>query len=252
MAKPRFIYGFHGVNATLRHHPEDIIRIYYDSSRKDPRMQKLLQDVDDLQLSLMSADELRLFQMSGAKQHQGIVAEVKTRAQLSFGEFLKSLDMSANPIVMLLDSITDPHNLGACFRVADAFGVSAIIVPKDNSAGVNATVVKTASGTTETVPFFTVTNLARSMEQLKEKGFWIFGTDMTDSAKPIDQLDLKGPMAWVFGSEGKGMRQLTRQHCDFLAIIPMMGDVESLNISVAAGVCLYETQRQRRVLNADN
>ena len=246
MATQRLVYGFHGIAAVLRHCPDDVIRIYYDHHRQDARMQRLLLQLDDLQLPVMGVDSERLAQIASSRQHQGVVAQVKTRSAGSFSDYLKTLDMSRQPILMLLDSITDPHNLGACFRVADAFGVSAIIVPKDRSAGLSATVVKTASGATESVRFFTITNLSRTIEQLKTAGFWIYGTEMAETAEPVDQLKLTGPIAWVFGSEGAGIRNLTRQQCDHLAIIPMMGHVESLNISVAAGVCLYETQRQRK------
>ena len=245
MAKQRFVYGFHGIASLLRHRADDVIRIYYDRQRQDARMQHVLQQIDDMKLPVSCVEGARLAQMVDARQHQGIVAEVKERQQGSLPDFLQTLDMAANPVVMLLDSVTDPHNLGACFRIADAFGVSAIIVPKDRSAPLNATVSKTASGATETVPFFAVTNLVRTIELLKKTGFWIFGTEMADTAKAVNQLDLQCAVAWVFGSEGAGIRNLTRQHCDHLAIVPMTGEVESLNISVAAGVCLYETQRQR-------
>ena len=248
MAKQQMIYGFHGVTALLRHRADDVIHLYIDSKRQDSRMNRLLALIESLQLSCIGVDTARLDQMSKTKQHQGIVAIAKEPKAGRFSDFLSSLNREDHPIIMLLDSVTDPHNLGACFRVADAFGVSAIVVPRDKSVGLTETVVKTASGTTETVPFFMVTNLVRCIESLKEAGFWVFGTDLSEESQPVNQLDLRGAVAWVFGAEGSGIRTLTRQHCDHLAIIPMIGEVDSLNISVAAGVCLYETQRQREFL----
>jgi 23S rRNA (guanosine2251-2'-O)-methyltransferase len=191
---------------------------------------------------------LRIAKLAGSHGHQGVAARVQAIEQVhSLDELLENLEASGTvqPLILVLDGITDPHNLGACLRVADGAGAHAVIAPKDHAAGINATVAKVASGAAETMPYFMVTNLARTLNELKERNIWIIGTS-DDADKTIYEVDLKGPVALVLGAEGAGMRQLTRKTCDELVSIPMQGAVESLNVSVASGVCLYEALRQRR------
>jgi 23S rRNA (guanosine2251-2'-O)-methyltransferase len=191
----------------------------------------------------VESDGERLRQLAGSHRHQGVVARVEAIPQS------KSLDdtldaIAEAPLVLVLDGVTDPHNLGACLRVADGAGAHAVVAPKDHAVGINATVAKVASGAAETVPYFMVTNLARTLNELKEREIRVVGT-AEDAPRSIYDLDLSGPLALVFGAEGKGMRQLTARTCDELAHLPMLGAVESLNVSVASGVCLYEAARQR-------
>ena len=199
-------------------------------------------------IRLIESDGVRLAKMAGSHGHQGVVARVNAVAVItSLDELLEQLEASgvASPLILVLDGVTDPHNLGACLRVADGAGAHAVIAPKDHAAGINATVSKVASGAAETMPYFMVTNLARTLGELKERNIWCIGTS-DDAPKTIYDVDLKGPVALVLGAEGEGMRQLTRKTCDELVSIPMHGAVESLNVSVASGVCLYEALRQRR------
>ena len=183
--------------------------------------------------------------MIGSGRHQGVVAKVDaSRKYLALDDLLDTLENDA--LLLVLDGIQDPHNLGACLRVADAFGVDAIIAPKDRAVGLNATAAKVASGAAETVPFVTVTNLARALRQMKEAGVEIIGT-AEDGESDIFEVHLDGPIAWVLGAEGTGMRRLTRENCDRLVRIPMEGMVESLNLSVTSGILMFETCRQRRL-----
>lgn len=198
-------------------------------------------------IRLIESDGLRLAKMCGSHGHQGVVARVDAVPQVkSLDELLEQLEAAGeeSPLLLVLDGVTDPHNLGACLRVADGAGAHAVIAPKDHAAGINATVAKVASGAAETMPYFMVTNLARTLGELKERNIWCTGTS-DDAEKTIYDVDLKGPVALVLGAEGEGMRQLTRKTCDELVRIPMRGAVESLNVSVASGVCLYEALRQR-------
>lgn len=198
-------------------------------------------------IRLIESDGLRLAKMCGSHGHQGVVARVDAVPQVkSLDELLEQLEAAGEeaPLLLVLDGVTDPHNLGACLRVADGAGAHAVIAPKDHAAGINATVAKVASGAAETMPYFMVTNLARTLGELKERNIWCIGTS-DDAEKTIYDVDLKGPVALVLGAEGEGMRQLTRKTCDELVSIPMRGAVESLNVSVASGVCLYEALRQR-------
>ncbi len=243
MNKPKALYGFHSLTARLRHAPASVHEIYVDALRKDRRMQDLLELAKRLERRVIPVDRARLDGMSHHQNHQGVVAmadEIQLHQHLN--ELLEDLQEPA--FLLILDQITDPHNLGACLRVADGAGVHAVIAPKDRAVGLNATAAKVASGAAETVPYITVTNLARTLRELKEQGVWIVGTD--DAApKTLYQTVFKGPIAWVLGAEGEGMRRLTREHCDELVSIPMRGSVESLNVSVASAVCLFETARQR-------
>ncbi|WP_406625986.1 23S rRNA (guanosine(2251)-2'-O)-methyltransferase RlmB [Acidovorax sp. SDU_ACID1] len=247
MSTPKVLFGFHAVGVRLKTAPQSIIEIYYEPTRRDARMRQFLERAREAGTRLIEADGLRLAKLAGSHGHQGVAARVESVAQVrSLDELLDDLQEQGvkNPLLLVLDGVTDPHNLGACLRVADGAGAHAVIAPKDHAAGINATVAKVASGAAETMPYFMVTNLARTLNELKERNIWIIGTS-GDAPKTLYQVDLKGPVALVLGAEGPGMRQLTRKTCDELVGIPMQGAVESLNVSVASAVCLYEALRQR-------
>ena len=245
MSSPKVLFGFHAVGVRLKTAPQSIIEIYYESTRRDARMRQFLERANEAGARLIEADKLRLAKLCGSHGHQGVAARVEPVAQIhSLDDLLDAVE--GPPLLLVLDGITDPHNLGACLRVADGAGAHAVIAPKDHAAGINATVAKVASGAAETMPYFMVTNLARTLGELKERSIWITGTS-DDAPKTLYQVDWKGPTAIVLGAEGAGMRQLTRKNCDELVSIPMQGAVESLNVSVASGVCLYEALRQRSI-----
>jgi 23S rRNA (guanosine2251-2'-O)-methyltransferase len=242
------LFGFHAVGVRIKTAPKSVFEVFYDVQRRDLRMRSFLDRARDSGIKLVESDGLRLAKMCGSHGHQGVVARVDALAQVtSLDELLENLEASGvkNPLLLVLDGVTDPHNLGACLRVADGAGAHAVIAPKDHAAGISAIVSKVASGAAETMPYFMVTNLARTLGELKERNIWCIGTS-DDAEKTIYDVDLKGPVALVLGAEGEGMRQLTRKTCDQLVSIPMQGAVESLNVSVASGVCLYEALRQRR------
>lgn len=254
MSNPKVLFGFHAVGVRLKTTPKSIVEIYIDPTRRDARMRQFIDKVSDAGVRLIEADGMRLAKLCGNHGHQGVAARVHELTQVkSLDELLERLEASqaelpvnahVQPLILVLDGVTDPHNLGACLRVADGAGVHAVIAPKDHAAGINATVAKVASGAAETVPYFMVTNLARTLNELKERNIWIIGTSDT-ADKTLYQTDLRGPLALVLGAEGEGMRALTAKTCDALVRIPMRGAVESLNVSVASGVCLYEALRQR-------
>ena len=244
-SSPKVLYGFHAVGVRLKTAPTSVIEIYFEATRRDARMRQFIERAKEANVRLIEADGLRLSKLCGNHGHQGVVARVEPLAQVtSLDDLLDSLHSDQPPLLLVLDGITDPHNLGACLRVADGAGAHAVIAPKDHAVGVNATVAKVASGAAETMPYFMVTNLARTLNELKERNIWVIGTS-DDAPKTLYQVDLKGPTALVLGAEGAGMRQLTRKTCDELVSLPMRGAVESLNVSVASGVCLYEALRQR-------
>ena len=248
MSSPKVLFGFHAVGVRLKMAPQSIIEIHFEPTRRDARMRQFIDRVKEAGVRLIESDGLRIAKLAGSHGHQGVAARVQAIEQVhSLDELLENLEASgtAQPLILVLDGITDPHNLGACLRVADGAGAHAVIAPKDHAVGLNATVAKVASGAAETMPYFMVTNLARTLNELKERNIWIIGTS-DDADKTIYEVDLKGPVALVLGAEGAGMRQLTRKTCDDLVSIPMQGAVESLNVSVASGVCLYEALRQRR------
>lgn len=239
----KLLFGFHAITVRLKVAPKSIRELHVDASRKDQRMRQFLAKVEEAGLRTIESDDERLQQMSGTHRHQGVVARVDAVSLArSLDDLLDSL--SEPPLLLVLDGVTDPHNLGACLRVADGAGAHAVIAPKDHAVGVNATVAKVASGAAETVPYFMVTNLARTLAELKERDIRVIGTS-GDAAQGLYAADMRQACAVVLGAEGSGMRQLTRKHCDELVSIPMMGSVESLNVSVASGVCLYEARRQR-------
>jgi 23S rRNA (guanosine2251-2'-O)-methyltransferase len=243
MSSPKVLFGFHAVGVRLKTAPQSIIEIYADPARKDARMRQFLERAHESGARVIEADGMRLAKLAGSHGHQGVAARVQALpAAHSLDDLLDQVQ--GPPLLLVLDGVTDPHNLGACLRVADGAGAHAVIAPKDHAAGINATVAKVASGAAETVPYFMVTNLARTLGELKERSIWCIGTS-DDAPRTVYQTDLKGPVALVLGAEGVGMRQLTRKTCDELVGIPMRGAVESLNVSVASGVCLYEALRQR-------
>ena len=243
MSSPKVLFGFHAVGVRLKTAPRSIIEIYVDPTRKDARMRQFLDRANEAGARVIEADGIRLAKLTGSHGHQGVAARVEVlKAANSLDDLLDGI--KEPPLLLVLDGVTDPHNLGACLRVADGAGAHAVIAPKDHAVGVNATVAKVASGAAETVPYFMVTNLARTLGELKERSIWCIGTS-DDAPRTVYQADLKVPVALVLGAEGAGMRQLTRKTCDELVSIPMRGAVESLNVSVASGVCLYEALRQR-------
>ena len=247
MSTPKVLFGFHAVGVRLKTAPQSIIEIYFEPTRRDARMRQFIARAKEAGVRLIEANGLRLSKLAGSHGHQGVAARVQEVAKLhSLDDLLDQLEADgvANPLLLVLDGVTDPHNLGACLRVADGAGAHAVIAPKDHAVGINATVAKVASGAAETVPYFMVTNLARTLGELKERNIWIIGTS-GDAEQTLYQADLKGPVALVLGAEGPGMRQLTRKTCDALVSIPMQGAVESLNVSVASALCLYEALRQR-------
>jgi 23S rRNA (guanosine2251-2'-O)-methyltransferase len=244
MSQRMLIHGFHAIIARLRHHPESIQVIYLDQTRRDKRAKDLIKVAADRNVRIVLADGARVEEMARGKS-QGVVASADPiQLARDVDEVLEDLNEPA--LLLILDGVTDPHNLGACLRSADAFGVHAVIAPKDRAAGLSAVAMKAASGAAESVPYITVTNLARTLRELKDKNILIVGTD-DEAPGTVMDADFSGPAALVLGAEGAGMRRLTREHCDVLVRIPMYGQVESLNVSVSAGVCLYEARRQRNV-----
>ena len=242
MSQRMLIHGFHAIIARLRHHPDSIQVIYLDQTRRDKRAKDLLKVAADRNVRVVLADGARVEEMARGKS-QGVVASADPiQLARDIDEVLE--DLTEPALLLVLDGVTDPHNLGACLRSADAFGVHAVIAPKDRAAGLSAVAMKAASGAAESVPYITVTNLARTLRDLKDQNILIIGTD-DEAPSTVMDADFSGPAALVLGAEGAGMRRLTREHCDLLVRIPMYGQVESLNVSVSAGVCLYEARRQR-------
>ena len=244
MAPPhQTLFGFHAVGVRLKIAPRTVLELHLDGSRRDPRMQRFAAAAESAGVRIVQADDAALQKLAGSPRHQGVVARVAPLPRThSLDDLLDAV--TAPPLVLVLDGITDPHNLGACLRVADGAGVHAVLAPTDHAVGINATVAKVASGAAETVPYFMVTNLARAMNELKERDIRVVGT-AENAPRSIWELDLSGPLALVFGAEGRGLRQLTARTCDELVHLPMHGAVESLNVSVASGICLYEAARQR-------
>lgn len=239
----KILFGFHAVTVRLKTAPQSIVEIHADATRRDQRMRQLAARAQEAAVRVIDSDDERLTRLAGNPRHQGVVARVQPLPQQhSLDDVLDAVQ--GPPLVLALDGVTDPHNLGACLRVADGAGVHAVIAPKDHAVGLNATVAKVASGAAETVPYLMVTNLARSLNELKERDILVVGTS-DEAPQSLYELDFARPLALVLGAEGKGMRQLTAKTCDVLVHIPMKGAVESLNVSVAAGVCLYEALRQR-------
>ena len=237
------LVGFHAVLARLRVNAGSVQEILLDEKRLDGRARDLLAAAERAGLHVMRVPSAGLDGLARGERHQGVIARVQLgHRQASLDDLLDQLTVP--PLLLILDGVTDPHNLGACLRVADAAGAHAVIAPKDRAAGIGSVVSKVASGAAESLPYFTVTNLVRTLEELKERQIWIVGTD-EKATQSLYQADLPAAMAWVLGAEGSGMRRLTREHCDELVSIPMQGSVSSLNVSVASGVCLFESVRRR-------
>jgi 23S rRNA (guanosine2251-2'-O)-methyltransferase len=235
------VHGFHAVEAFLKRTENAISALFFAENRQDERIRACLSKAHERGVRCQGIASELLEAMTGTHRHQGIVAELSAcLPQVHLDDVLE--DLRPDALFLVLDGVQDPHNLGACLRVADAAGVCAVIAPKDRAAGLNATAMKVASGAASTVPYVVVTNLARALRALKEAGVWIVGA-AGDAEKSLYAVRHEGPMAWVLGSEADGLRRLTRDTCDELACIPMQGTVESLNVSVATGLCLFETRR---------
>ena len=243
MAETRILHGFHAVIARIRQRPDSVLELYVDSQRRDPRVRDLLKLAEAGGVRIMQVDSKRLDGLAGHARHQGVAARVQAAIRVQHLDDV--LDTLTEPALLLvLDGVQDPHNLGACLRSADAFGVHAVIAPKDRAVGLNATVEKVACGAAETVPYITVTNLARTLRELKERDIWVVGAE-GEAETDLHGFKHTGALAWVLGAEGEGLRRLTKETCDELVRIPMLGSVESLNVSVSAGICLFEARRQR-------
>ncbi|MGV6808170.1 MAG: 23S rRNA (guanosine(2251)-2'-O)-methyltransferase RlmB [bacterium] len=244
----QWIYGIHAVVTLLKSRPGDIVEIRLLKGRRDQRVADIERRARDRGIAV--GQEAKSFfndlvELDGGGNHQGVAALTLASTDVYDESYLlRLIDDKVDPVVLILDSITDPHNLGACLRSADAAGVAAVVVPKDGSTGITPVVSKVACGAAETVPFVVVTNLARTMKAMQQKGFWIIGT-AGEAQQSLYETSLTGPLALVMGAEGKGMRRLTRENCDLLVNLPMAGVVSSLNVSVATGVCLFEAVRQR-------
>ncbi len=243
MAETKIIHGFHAVTARIRQHADSVMEVYLDPQRRDARMRDFVKLAESQGVRTIQVDGKRLDGMVGNARHQGVVARVHAMRRVQhLDDVLETLTEPA--LLLVLDGVQDPHNLGACLRSADAFGVHAVIAPKDRAVGLNATVEKVACGAADTVPYITVTNLARTLRELKEHDIHVVGADGT-AETDLHGFRHEGAVAWVLGAEGEGLRRLTRETCDQLVRIPMLGSVESLNVSVSAGICLYEARRQR-------
>lgn len=240
-------FGIHTVTMLLEKHPERVTRLVVLGGRQDKKIENLLQIAKRHNILVEQTSRTELDRLTNEANHQGIVAYTTKPKSYNENDLASILQDIDKPIVLVLDSVQDPHNLGACFRSADAAGVNLIIAPKDKAASITPIVSKVASGAAETVPFVQVTNLVRALEKLKELGLWIYGA-AGEAENSIYQTDFKGPVALVMGSEGEGLRRLTREHCDLLVKIPMAGSVSSLNVSVATGVILFEVLRQRTII----
>ncbi len=239
--EPRVVFGFHAVLARLRADPDAVVEIFLDEGRGDARARDLASLAERAGVRLLRVPSKRLDGFYGGARHQGVVARIAAAtARESLDEILERVE---KPLLLVLDGVTDPHNLGACLRVANAAGVHAVIAPRDRAAGVSAVVSKVASGAAELTPYFMVTNLARTLGELKERNIWVVGAD-AQAEVTLYESDLPEPTAWVLGAEGAGMRRLTRERCDSLVRIPMFGAVDSLNVSVAAGLVLFESRRR--------
>lgn len=248
MADSRILFGFHAVLSRMRQHGTSIQEILIDKDRVDARMKDLINLADGAGIRVMQVERSRLDGMAGTNgRHQGVIARV-VDTPIPYKDIHDILESNLDepPFFLVLDGVEDPHNLGACLRVADAMGVHAVIAPKDRAVGLNGTVRKVACGAAETVPFLAVTNLARTLRELKEAGVFIVGTTM-DAEATLHNTPLTGPIAVVLGAEGDGIRRLTAETCDTLVTIPMYGTVQSMNVSVASGMCLYEIRRQRQL-----
>jgi 23S rRNA (guanosine2251-2'-O)-methyltransferase len=244
-SKRHFVYGLHAIDAALERAPERLLELWIAQPRDDTRVRDLKDRAEEAGVHVQSVSADALAKMVGDVVHQGAVAAMRPLKAWDEHDLTEALArLTVDPLLLILDGVTDPHNLGACLRTADAAGAHAVVIPKDRAATVDGVVRKVAAGAAEFVPVASVTNLARTLDLLKERGIWVVGTD-GDAPQPLYSADLKRPLAMVLGAEGSGMRRLTRERCDFLVRIPMVGHVQSLNVSVAAGIALFEALRQR-------
>lgn len=248
--KDDLIFGVHAAKQLLENSPEKILEVLVQSGKASERLSEELALAKQHGISIQFFDKQKLDVMCDEGNHQGLVLRCKAIEQKSekqLDEFLKTfMKQESTPLFLVLDNITDPHNLGACLRTAAAAGVHGVILPKDKSASINATVRKVAAGAADTLNIFVVTNLARSLDKLKDSGVWLVGTAIDERAQNLYQCDLSGAIALVMGSEGQGLRRLTQEKCDYLCYLPMLGAMQSLNVSVATGICLFELLRQRK------
>ena len=243
MKEPRVVFGFHAVLARLRADPKSVVEVFVDETRQDGRMKDLVASAERSGVRLHRVPTKRLDGFYGGGRHQGVVARVEVKKVAdNLDEILQGVE---KPLLLVLDGVTDPHNLGACLRVANAAGAQAVVAPRDRAAGITPAVSKVASGAAESTPYLMVTNLARTLGEIKERNIWVVGADER-ADKTLYEADLPQSIAWVLGAEGEGMRRLTRESCDLLVRIPMGGDVASLNVSVSAGICLFESVRRTR------
>lgn len=244
MAQQEWLYGIHALESVLAREPERIIELFVLKGRDDKSIHNIVNQARRFGASVQFCQRKTLDEKADSEQHQGVVAKVRPGKTFNEHDLAAIVQASQQPLLLVLDGVTDPHNLGACLRTADGAGVDAVVVPKDNSASLTPVVRKVACGAAEVIPLVQVTNLARTLRDLQDMGVWIVGT-AGEADKNIYETKLSGPMALVMGAEDKGMRRLTREHCDELIKLPMAGSVSSLNVSVATGVCLYEIVRQR-------
>jgi 23S rRNA (guanosine2251-2'-O)-methyltransferase len=242
--KRHLVYGLHAVGAVIERSPERLLELWMAEPRQDARATSLKERAQAAGIRVQTLSGESLAKLAGEVAHQGAVAAVRPLKGWDEHDLLAALSEIDSPLLLILDGVTDPHNLGACLRTADAAGAHSVVIPKDRAASVDGVVRKVAAGAAEFVPVATVTNLARAIDMLKERGVWVVGTD-GEAPESLYGADLDRPLALVLGAEGDGMRRLTRERCDFLVRIPMAGHIESLNVSVAAGVALFEAGRQR-------
>ena len=243
------LFGLHSVQAAIDYSPNKIMRVWIDAQRVDKRLGVIIDNLTALGIEPEKTDRKKLDRLADGNNHQGIAMEIEMPGEQCESD-LKTMveNLTATALLLVLDNVQDPHNFGACLRTADATGVQGVIITKDNATGITPTVCKVASGAAETVPVYQVTNLARTLRWLKDEGIWIMGA-AGEAGQTVYQTDLTVPMALVIGAEGKGLRRLTKENCDCLIKLPMLGQVESLNLSVATGAFLYETVRQRSITN---
>jgi len=249
MSTLEIIFGLNSLSALLSTSPKSVEQLIIDKKRSDKRVQTIIDLAKAANTTISYEDRARLDELSHGGNHQGVVARCRLPSTQDEGLIDSIVEQNDQPLFLLLDGVQDPHNLGACLRTADAVGVSAVIIPKDRAVSINSTVVKVASGAAYAVPVVSVTNLSRTIRHMQELGVWFVGTD-GDATESLYEVKLTGPIAIVMGAEGSGLRRLTKELCDFLVKLPMVGTVESLNVSVATGVCLYEALRQRSAENS--
>jgi 23S rRNA (guanosine2251-2'-O)-methyltransferase len=240
------IFGFHSVMSRLRRSPSSVLELYLDEARTDPRAKDVIKLCKDLSMHVMLVPSARIDKICPGRKHQGVVAKVEiASASLSLPDLLDDLRDKPS-LLLVLDGITDPRNLGACMRAADGAGAQAVIAPKDHACALTEMAIQTSSGAADSLPYIMVTNLGRALDDIQEAGIWCYGA-ADEAEKSLYEVEFPNSVAWVLGAEGSGMRRLTRERCDELVKIPMLGSVSSLNVSVATGVVMYETVRQRMI-----